>query len=309
MKQLSTMFLTAVLGIFLTVSMIPDAEAKRMGGGKSFGSKPSQSQSAKRTSSNTTQSPAQKQNADQKAAMAKKGGMMGLLGGLMIGGLLGALFFGSAFENINFMDILLFGLIAFVLFKIFASRRKAAEHGPATANGAPFQHNNDQDDATFQQRESANQYGGASQENAPEHEPENVLETGKIPRGFDSKRFLDGAENVYTLLQGAWDKGELGDLREFCTDRVFAELQDQIRARTGDNQTEIVSLKSELVNVVKSGNSTEATVVFNAELKEHDNNSQGDVEISHAQEAWYFLRPNNKQEHSWLLDAIQQLED
>jgi len=307
MKQLSVLALSVFLGLFLTMSIIPDAEAKRLGGGKSFGSKPSQSQTAKRSDTNGAKSPAQQQNAAQKAAMSKKGGMMGLLGGLMIGGMLGALFFGGAFENINFMDILLFGLIAFVLYKIFVSRKRQAAPGAATANGAPFQAD-PADDADFQHRQSANNFGGGASEQAQE-EPQNILQTGKIPRNFDQKRFLEGAESVYTLLQEAWDKGELGDLREFCTDRVFAELQDQFRERNGENRTEIISLKAELVNVIKSGNTTEATVVFNAELKEYDEAHSDNVEISKAQEAWHFLRPNNKMEHTWLLDAIQQLED
>ncbi len=307
MKQLSVLALSVFLGLFLSMSIIPDAEAKRLGGGKSFGSKPSQSQSAKRNDTNGAKSPAQQQNAAQKAAMSKKGGMMGLLGGLMIGGLLGALFFGGAFENINFMDILLFGLIAFVLYKIFASRKQHMAPGSATVNGAPIQAD-PAGDADFQQRQSANIIGGGTSEQSLE-EPQNILQTGKIPRNFDQKRFLDGAESVYKLLQEAWDKGELGDLREFCSDRVFAELQDQFRERTGENRTEIIALKAELVNVVKSGNTTEATVVFNAELKEYDEIHGGNVETSKVQEAWYFLRPNNKMEHSWLLDAIQQIED
>ena len=65
---------------------------------------------------------------------------MGMLGGLALGGLLGALFFGGAFENINFMDVLIFGLIACVLYKIFVSRKRAAmsDAQPVTANYAPI---------------------------------------------------------------------------------------------------------------------------------------------------------------------------
>ncbi|MGR5470930.1 Tim44 domain-containing protein, partial [Vibrio astriarenae] len=48
---------------------------------------------------------------------SKKGLMGGLLGGLLAGGLLAA-FFGGSFEGIQFMDILIIGLIAFVIFKL-----------------------------------------------------------------------------------------------------------------------------------------------------------------------------------------------
>ncbi len=310
MKQLSVIAFSLFIGLSMSFAVISDAEAKRLGGGKSFGSKNFQNSSAKRTSSVSKPSKAQQQNADRKQAMSKKGGMMGLLGGLMIGGMLGALFFGGAFENINFMDILLFGGIAFLLFKIFASRGRQQTR---TANGAPYDSSYDKSETeqTHQARQSSNEYDSGdanfgadgAQETAQE---ENVLQTSKIPRGFDQKSFLSGAENVYELLQKAWDNGELGDLRQFCTDNVFGELQDQFHARASNSKTEIVSLKSELINVVISGNSTEATVVFNAQLKEFDNNED---EISAVQEAWHFVRPDNRNEHNWLLDGIQQIED
>ena len=306
MRQLTVIAFSLCMGVFLTVGAISDVEAKRLGGGKSFGSKAFQNQSAKKTSSAPNKT--QQQNTAQKAAMAKKGGMMGMLGALMIGGLLGALFFGSGFENINFMDILIFGGIAFLLFKLLTRRKQASQ--PATANGVPFDHR--QGDESLNQvnnqtRQSTNDYGNKSDDANAQEEPENILKTGKIPRGFDKKSFLTGAENVYSLLQDAWDNGELGDLRQFCTDEVFGEIQEQIQARTENSKTEIIALKSELVNVVISGNSTEATVVFNTELKENENNDLSS--ITHTQEAWYFVRPDNRQKYTWLLDGIQQIED
>lgn len=304
MKQMAVIAFSVFIGVFMTVPVVSDAEAKRLGGGKSFGSKSFQNKPAKRTADAPNK--AQTQNANRKAEMAKKGGMMGMLGALMIGGALGALFFGGAFENINFMDILLFAGIGFLLFKLF-TRRRASQEQVATANGPPV----DVPEAEHvQARQSSENFASASNEVAEpvaEKEPEHVLETGKIPRGFSQKSFLTGAENVYRLLQKAWDDGELGDLRQFCSDEVFGEIQDQIRARVDSSKTEIICLKLELVNVVKSDNSTEATVVFNAELKENDGADQ--TNISHVQEAWYFVRPDNRNENNWLLDGIQQLED
>ncbi len=306
MKQMAVIAFSAFIGVFMTVGVISDAEAKRLGGGKSFGSKSFQNKPAKRTADAPNK--AQTQNANRKAEMAKKGGMMGMLGALMIGGALGALFFGGAFENISFMDILIFAGIGFLLFKLF-SRRRASQGQVVTANGSPM-NVPETETEHVQARQSAETYGSATNEEAApiaKKEPEHILETGKIPRGFDKKSFITGAENVYHLLQKAWDDGELGDLRQFCSDEVFGEIQDQIRARIDSSKTEIICLKSELVNVVKSGNSTEATVVFNAELKEHDDTDQ--ATISRVQEAWYFVRPDNRNENNWLLDGIQQLED
>jgi len=60
------------------------------------------------------------------------------------------------------------------------------------------------------------------------------------------------------------------------------------------------------VTVFINGSSTDATVVFNAELNEFEN---GKNETNKVQEAWYFVRPDNRKEHNWLLDGIQQIED
>lgn len=306
MKQLSVITFSLFFGVFMSLTAISDAEAKRLGGGKSFGSSISKNKSAKRTSS--TPNKAQQQNASQKQALSKKGGMMGLLGGLMIGGALGALFFGGAFENINFMDILLFGGIAFLLFKLL-SRRGRGQQQVRTANGAPMDYSSTNESPNQTRHAENNLSGNDSSDTTFESDPEEVvIETSKIPRDFDQKSFLIGAENVYTLLQKAWDNGELGDLREFCTDNVFGELQDQFHAREKDSVTEIVSLKSELVNLARSTHSSEATVIFNVKLKEHDNN-EDEGEITLSQEAWYFVRPDNKDEHKWLLDGIQQVDD
>jgi len=145
MKQLSIVTFAIFIGLFMSVAVVSDAEAKRFGGGKSFGSNIFKNKSAKR--SNSTPSKAQQKNSAQKQAFSKKGGMMGLLGGLLIGGALGALFFGGAFENVSFMDILIIGGIAFLLFKLLAGRRKQQVQ---TANGAPL----DYEEANNQQNQT-----------------------------------------------------------------------------------------------------------------------------------------------------------
>jgi len=36
---------------------------------------------------------------------------------------------------------------------------------------------------------------------------------------------------AFAYLQQAWDRGDLAELRGLCSDKVFSELQDQIKAR------------------------------------------------------------------------------
>ena len=90
---------------------LPDtADAARLGGGRSFGSRPSMSQPAQAPSAMQRQSTQQRQQAAQAQQPQRKGflgGMGGLLGGLLAGSLIGSLLFGGGFSGGGIMDILL----------------------------------------------------------------------------------------------------------------------------------------------------------------------------------------------------------
>lgn len=338
--SLNTVFsvaLALVGTIILSVGFVDTAEAKRMGGGKSFGGKSSFNQPAQRQQSTpanpsgTQQSAAQNQNSGQRAALAGRGGLMGMLGGLALGGLLGALFFGGAFENINFMDVLIFGLIAFVLYKIFASRKRAAmSHAqPVAANYAPTDVADDtpvsnREVHVPQQRSSTgfetdllfkNKTPGAVSESSAASSDEAFRPMpGVIPKGFDSAGFVEGATAAYRRLQHAWDNGDLADLRQFTTDKVFGELQDQIRARSGENRTELLKVECELLEVREVGADTEATVLFDVLMRETDaddllaDDSDTAKLVTVVREVWHFTRPTRSAQPTWFLDGIQQIE-
>ena len=123
MNRLSGFIVTLLIGSSLIYGGIQDAEAKRFGGARSFGSKPSYSNPYRRSTTKPTRSASQQrasqQNQAARQSMSRRGGLMGMLGGLALGGLLGAMFFGGAFAGLNFMDILVFGGIAYLLYKLF----------------------------------------------------------------------------------------------------------------------------------------------------------------------------------------------
>ncbi len=99
--------------LMFTVAVTPIAEAKKFGGGKSFGKSYKTAPAPKQQQQNTNTIGKEQTT----KSSSKKGLMGGLLGGLLAGGLL-AVFFGGAFEGIQFMDILIIGLIAFIIFKL-----------------------------------------------------------------------------------------------------------------------------------------------------------------------------------------------
>ncbi|MDH5301310.1 MAG: Tim44-like domain-containing protein [Gammaproteobacteria bacterium] len=311
-----------VVGVMTLGFSIDNAEAKRMGNGKSFGGKQSFSQPQNRSAQKeqaAAPTAAPQQGAGAAAAAsggAAKAGLMGALGGLMIGGLLGALFFGGAFENINFMDILIIALIAFVVYKIFASRRRAATQQQPVAAGygqvdvTPEQHHAPQQRQAHQEPVAAPQQkqgAGFDTDLMFKGDKPDLGSAAVAPRivskpaGFDEAHFLTGAKELFVMMQKAWDNGDLADIREFTTDAVFAEIQDQYRAREGSSQTEVISAHAELFDVREIDNATEAAVLFTMSLKEDG------VDV-HAQEIWHFTKPKAAFKPTWYLDGIQQVE-
>ncbi len=311
MKTLFSAFLSVLVVTFLTFSMIDDADAKRLGGGKSFGGKNSFSQSAAKPAPTQSQMANARQNVNQQAALNKRGGMMGVLGGLALGGLLGALFFGGAFENINLFDILIFAAIAFLLYKIFARKKQAANPRPvSTVNPAALKQSDQRAfDTNLMFKKTALEHGVESTPTAAPAQTTWTTSGAAIPRDFDSKNFLEGAKAAYQRLQKAWDEGDLADIRQFSTDAVFAEIQDQFRARQGENRTELLKLDAELLSVRESGANTEASVLFDAILREIDSENAADARPEQQREIWHFIRPINSKQPTWFLDGIQQIED
>jgi predicted lipid-binding transport protein (Tim44 family) len=299
MKSVVTLFVAITASLALLLGGMDAAEAKRMGGGKSFGSKFSQSQSVNRTASQPQKAatPAQQTNSTLKDSFAKRGGMMGMLGGLALGGLLGALFFGGAFEGINFMDVLLFaglGLAAFMIFRtLMASRaRQQAQSAAATAGAYNSQA---VEQLPQQTRQGVDQhFGGSSQSDGPSLDSLR----GAAPKGFDQAAFVDGAKNCFARLQKSWDEGDLADIRQFTTDHVFGEIQDQFQNRIGNSQTEIIDLNAELLSANDLGSKQEAIVLFKAQLREDGNSI-------HVDEVWHFVKASNNA--TWQLEGIQQV--
>ncbi len=309
MKLLASFIVVGLIGLGMG-----DAEAKRFGMGKSFGSKKMFSMPHKRVDKPAKAQSAPKQSAPAAGAAGKAGagarsgmgaGLMGGLAGLAMGGLLGALLFGGAFENINFLDILILGLLAFLLYKVFSGRRTttpepaapagygSAELGPDDSGGQgtpgqAVQRRRFDTDLLFGNKARASDSG--------------ITAGLEIPADFDAEHFLEGAKTLFARMQKAWDEGDLGDIRQFTTDKVFAEVQEQLWNRSGDSRTLIHRLDAHLHQVRELDDELEASVVFEAELEE---NGQP-VKVS---ELWHFTKPRHSAQPTWYLDGIQQIED
>ena len=302
-------FLTIVLFLCCSIMLaLPDStEAARLGGGRSFGSKPFMSTPAQKPAmrQDATQAPRQPANQAQAAPQGPRpgmfGGMGGLFGGLLAGTLLGSLLSGGGFAGGGFMDIILFGLLAFLGLKLFARFRN--RQAPAAA-GAGAQGNAYEDRAQGMQRESTGSNGwDVLRGNAQGATPQAAAGPNiPMPEGFDAEEFLRGAKMAYTRLQNAWDKRDMNDVAQFTSAAVQHSVREQMDADPKPSTTELLLVNAQLLGVENEGNEQYAQVFFDVLMRE----SPDQQAPSTVREVWHFMRP--VQGGSWKLDGIQQVE-
>lgn len=295
--------LVAALCAVLVLCMSPIADAKRLGGGGSFGSRPSMQRSFTPTPQQAPQmqrqqTPTQQGINQQQPGVSQPrrglGGMGGFLGGMLAGGLLGSLFFGGGFGGMpGILDMLLLALVAFGIFKFISMRRQAQQAQPAAAGygAASAPAGGDNGWATLR---SAPETGGSYQTPAG---PD-------VPAGFDVEQFVKGAKMAYTRLQSSWDKRDLGDIAQFATPAVLDEIRKQVEADPVPSTTEILLVNANLLGVVEEGGQQTATVFFDVLLREDPRQDAP----SSVREVWHFVRPTREANAMWRLDGIQQVE-
>lgn len=292
--------LVLLLGTFAL--SIQDAEAARIGGGRSFGSRPAMNQPAQ---SNAVNRPSATQNQPGAAAAPNRGmfgGMGGMLGGLLAGSLLGSLLFGGGFSGGGFMDILLLGIVAFLAFKLFSRKRAASSASPASAGaGAPAGAAAAPSQPTmFSQASEAASAGWSKLQNQPAAQVASPAGV-PVPAGFDVEEFLRGAKVVYNRLQDSWDKRNLSDIGQFSSPAVMEELRRQFAEDPTPSTTQILMLKANLLGVEEGAGEQRAQVLFEASLRESNAGMAEDV-----REVWHFVR-QVEGDTMWRLDGIQQV--
>jgi len=275
-------FTLLTLAIFSTGLVAFDAEARRMGGGKSFGKQRTLNQ---QTAPRPTQPPA---SAPSPAGGSKWGGA---LAGLAAGGLLAALFMGGAFEGLNMMDILMFALLIGGVFFVMRMMRKPQ----ATASPRPMQFSglNVSDNVNTPPIQSlgATTASGAS------------ISQGNIPADFKVAPFLRNAKVSFIRLQAAHDAGDINDIREYTTSEMLAEISMDINEH-GLNQakTEVMSIDADLLDVETTDDLAIASVRFNGQLRQGSGGEPEDFD-----EIWHVQKDLNDADSVWLLAGIQQV--
>ncbi len=324
MKIWSIIF-SAMLALTLSFAGL-NAEAKRLGGGGSFG----------KQSSNVTQrqaAPPAAAPAAPVAATAKKpwgaGAMLGgLAAGLGLAWLASSLGLGEAFGQ-----IIMFGLLALVVMLVIGFvMRKFKGQGNGQGNGgqsaSPF---------AFQGA------GGAASATTPKnYSPENVgndasarpwesnnmvfdanaagaANTGSmigsalggsqswgVPAGFDAEGFLKACKVNFLTLQDAWDRSDIQNLRAMMTDEMLGQIKVQLADREshtggGSNKTDVVMLEAQLLGIEELSDVYMASVEFSGMIRE-----DASAGASPFREVWNMTKPRNG--GGWLVAGVQALQ-
>lgn len=279
--------LAMVALIVFTVTTTPIAEAKRFGGGKSFGK--SFKTAPKQTQNNTS---SVKKDQTQTPAGSKRGLMGGLMGGLLAGGLLAA-FFGGAFEGIQFMDILIMGLVAYFAFKFLRGilGAKANTMNQEAYSGAGNTYQKEQPNyQSFEQAQPATGFGSAGQSDIPHN----------YPPGFDQAAFINGSREHYRILQGAWNHNELNTIEEYVSTSLYDDLKSERAKLEGEQHTDVMYVDAEIVRADYDASKAQLSLQFSGRYRDSVEGIEEDIN-----DIWHLERDLTAENAPWLIVGIQ----
>ena len=303
-----------------------DAEAKRMGGGKSVGKQ--SSNVTQREAAPAAAKPAAPAAAPAAAAPKRPWGAMlgGLAAGLGLAWLASSLGFGEGMAQ--FMTFALAALAIMLVVGFVLRYLKSRREGAGQASESPF---------AFQ---------GAGASPAPGYSPANVgndasarpwerastafeaspaangtsaqggsmigsallgAQTWGVPAGFDSEGFLAACKTNFVTLQGAWDRSDISALREMMTDEMLDQIKTQLAEReshTGGtvNKTDVLRLDAQLLGIEETTEVYLASVEFSGMIREDE--SAGP---SPFREVWNMSKPRHGA-GGWLVAGVQALQ-
>ncbi len=312
------------LSLVLALGVV-DAEAKRLGSGKSIGKQSgnvTQREAAPAAPAAPVQNAAPaapaKPAAPAPAAAPRKpwaGMLAGLAAGLGLAWLASSLGLGEAFGQ--FILIALVVLLAMMAFGWFMRSRR-----PAPARSAyAFQGAGAADAATAQPSYRPENVGNDASARPWERSQTafdgsagrgvvigSALASGwSVPEGFDAEGFLKAAKSNFILLQAAWDQADMATLRAMMTDDMVSEIGSQLAERerhTGGavNLTEVQMLQAQLLGIEELGGEYMASVEFSGMIREDRNAGP-----SPFREVWNMTKPKDGS-RGWLVAGVQALQ-
>jgi predicted lipid-binding transport protein (Tim44 family) len=314
----------AALAVALVAGLaVPlDAQAKRLGGGKSLGmqrnstpdapkpapgSTPPQQGAAPAATGTPGAAAAAPAAATGAAAAAGKRSWLGPIGGIAAGlglvALMSSLGLGEEFAN--FLMLALFAVAAFALV-MFLMRRfgrgagAAAVRGPqfAAAGGAPAGGFQAARGETMQRTPLApapvigSALGGAAA--LP-------VAASTLPADFDVEGFERIAKAIFVRMQDANDRADLDDLRQFTTPELFSHLRvDLLERGAAAHATEVVAVDARVLEVTEEDGRQVVSVGYRGQVREEAGATPADFD-----EVWHLVRPADGS-RNWAIAGIQQ---
>lgn len=329
LNRIAPRLFTLLLAVVLVGAFSFDAEAARIGGGKSMGRQSSnvtqrQSTPPAATPNTPNQSAAPAGAAAGAGAAARKpwGAMLGgLATGLGLAWLAHSLGLGAAFGNV--LMIILLVVAALAIFGMIRRSRAAAQQSaggmayqgagasPATppqyspakvgndASARPWETQNAQFDASAAKGVAGGSIIGSALAG---------LQNWGVPADFDIAGFTAAAKRNFISLQDAWDRADIPALRAMMTDEMLSEIRAQLaeRERTVTpgqvNKTEVPLLDAQLLGIEELNDVYMASVEFTGMIKEDP--SAGP---SPFREVWNMTKPRHDQA-GWLVAGVQALQ-
>ena len=280
---MKTVTLVLLAALSLSTLCISDAEAKRLGGGGSFGmsrnSAPIQRQASTPPKPAAPLAPAATPSSAPPSAPAPAGmsRWLGPLAGIAAGLGIAALFshFGMGEGMGNMLTLLLLVMAAMFLFRLFFRRPQAA---------------------------AADGYAGSARNEPLGAAPGTADALAAVPADFDSAGFLRQAKLNFVRLQAANDKGDMEDLKQFTSPELFAEIRLQYdeRGKTAQ-QTDVIELEANLVEVSSERGQHVASVRFFGQLRE-----EAQAPATAFDEIWHLVKPEDGS-RGWSVAGIQQV--
>jgi len=287
MKNLFMACFMAVLALGVTVG---NAEAARLGGSKSFGMQ-RQSVAPRPASPAQQATPAAPTAPTAVPAAAPKRNWMGPLAGLAAGLGIAALLshFGMGEGMANILMIAMLAMAAVFVLKWLFGRKT-----PATQVHNPMQYAGAGSPAMAPPPPVAPQFGSVA--------PAVAAAEQRVPAGFDTEGFLRVAKLNFVRLQAANDAKNLDDIREFVAPEMYAEIKMQMDERgNAPQQTDVVTLNAELVEVVTESSRHVASVHFSGMIRE-----EAGAAAAPFDEVWNLSKATEGGK-GWVIAGIQQL--
>ena len=193
--------------------------------------------------------------------------------------------------------LMLAGVAMFVLWRLYVALGKGGDERPMQRpSPAP------------EQRKSAPE---PSVPQARRAEPERPSFTGpaaggleeiyNVDQSFTAEDFLRGAKAAYTMIVGAYARGDRAALRPLLDDDVYQAWDAAITERdaSGERAFELLRIKrAEIDRAELEGSLARISVRYDAEL--------GDGETTRtAREIWTFKRVVTADDPNWLLDDVE----